>query len=580
MDFQIVARTGHPDFLDLPWHLPLAEWKSDRLVEVSRGISRHVVRFVGYGDAVYAIKELPEHLAEREYRLLRRLAEESIPVVEAVGVVSRNPEWARHGVAESERNALFITRHLKFSRPYRTLFASRGLPKLQIQLIDALAELLVRLHLGGFFWGDCSLSNALFRRDAGALAAYLVDAETGELHRQLSEGQRDHDLIVAEGNIAGELMDLEEARGDFSYLDPGESAQRLRARYDSLWCELTRQEIFGFHERYRVEARLRRLNELGFDVAEVKLLSTGEGYRLDLHPHVVEPGRHRRRLQMMTGVDVQENQARRLLNDIASFRAHLEHAEHGPVPEPVAGRRWLSEVFEPSIQAIPPDLRVKVEPAEVFHEILEHRWFLSEAAGRDVGLPTAVSAYVDGVLRPRLAGDDDLTADNSSYERPQEPFVDTTTTGGDGVLETRKRIALVAHDNKKKELREWARFNAGTLGHHEVYATGTTAKVLEQELGFKITKLQSGPLGGDQQIGAKISEGEIDFLVFFWDPLEAQPHDPDVKALLRMAVVWNIPTACNLSSADFMISSPLMSGPYKHIAPEYHNHLEREVEEG
>jgi len=146
----------------------------------------------------------------------------------------------------------------------------------------------------------------------------------------------------------------------------------------------------------------------------------------------------------------------------------------------------------------------------------------------------------------------------------------------DGRLQERKRIALVAHDNKKKELKDWAKFNRGTLARHEVFATGSTGKLLEKELGFKITSLQSGPLGGDQQIGAKISEGEIDFLVFFWDPLETQPHDPDVKALLRMAVVWNIPAACNRSSADFMISSPLMSGSYKHIAPDYDAYLGRE----
>jgi methylglyoxal synthase len=144
-------------------------------------------------------------------------------------------------------------------------------------------------------------------------------------------------------------------------------------------------------------------------------------------------------------------------------------------------------------------------------------------------------------------------------------------------LTKRKKIALVAHDNKKAELRDWARFNRGTLAEHDVSATGTTGQVLEKDLGFPVTKLQSGPLGGDQQIGAKISQREIDFLVFFWDPLEAQPHDPDVKALLRMAVVWNIPVACNRSSADFMISSPLMSGEYEHLTPDYDAYLTRKV---
>lgn len=140
----------------------------------------------------------------------------------------------------------------------------------------------------------------------------------------------------------------------------------------------------------------------------------------------------------------------------------------------------------------------------------------------------------------------------------------TTITMGD-----KKKIALVAHDNKKHDLVEWARFNRELLVHHELYATGTTGKLLEQELGIGIIKLQSGPLGGDQQIGAKIAEGSIDFLIFFWDPLEPLPHDPDVKALLRIAVVWNIPVACNRTSADFMISSPLMSGEYQRLVPDY-----------
>ena len=140
-----------------------------------------------------------------------------------------------------------------------------------------------------------------------------------------------------------------------------------------------------------------------------------------------------------------------------------------------------------------------------------------------------------------------------------------------------KKIALVAHDNKKPDLVEWARFNRDLLAHHDVYATGTTGELLERELGFPITKLLSGPLGGDQQIGAKIVSNEIDFLIFFWDPLEPMPHDPDVKALLRMAVVWNIPIACNRASADFMISSPLMDGEYDRLVPDYGDYVNRAV---
>jgi methylglyoxal synthase len=144
-------------------------------------------------------------------------------------------------------------------------------------------------------------------------------------------------------------------------------------------------------------------------------------------------------------------------------------------------------------------------------------------------------------------------------------------------MEHNKKIGLVAHDNKKRDLLDWARYNRTLLAHHAVYATGTTGAILERELGFKVVKLQSGPLGGDQQIGAKIADGEIDFVIFFWDPLEPMPHDPDVKALLRMAVVWNIPIACNRASADFMISSPLMDGEYHRLVPDYEAYQTRVI---
>ena len=391
---QLIARTGHPDFLDLPWEQPLAEWQSERLVEVVRGIHRHVVRFVEYetsgGPSLYALKELPPEIARREYRLLRALAAEEMPVVDAVGVVTE-----RGG----DLDAVLITRHLDYSLPFRTLFARGSVPDLRRRLLDAGAELLVRLHLGGFFWGDCSLSNTLFRRDAGALAAYLVDAETGELHPSLSEGQRRHDLLIAEENVAGELADVEAELGREGELDPEETAAELVERYTSLWEELTREESFADDSRYKIDDRLRRLNELGFDVDELELVAGDDGYRLRLNPRVVEPGHHRRRLHSLTGLMAQENQARRLLNDLARFRAELDRVSKRPVPETVAVHRWLSEVFEPAVAAVPGELWGKRDAAEVFHEALEHRWFLSQRADEDVGLMPAVEAYVQDVLR-------------------------------------------------------------------------------------------------------------------------------------------------------------------------------------
>ena len=388
---QLLARTGHPDFLDLPWEVPLEEWQSERLVDVVRGISRHVVRFVNYDGRLYALKELPAPLARREYVLLRALAAREMPVVEVVGIVGER--------SDGDLDAVLITRHLDYSLPFRKLFAGHELPDLRNRLLDAGADLLVRLHLAGFFWGDCSLSNTLFRRDAGALAAYLVDAETGELQPSLTEGQRRHDLGIAEENVYGELMDLEAELARPGELAPEQTAAELVGRYETLWDELTREQAFGSESRYVIHERLRRLNELGFDVDELELVAGDDGYRLRLNPHVVEPGHHRRRLHALTGLNAQENQARRLLNDLAGFRAHLDSDEGRPVPETVAVHRWLAEVFEPAIAAIPTELWGKRQAAEVFHEALEHRWFLSQAAGEDVGLMRAVAAYVEDVLR-------------------------------------------------------------------------------------------------------------------------------------------------------------------------------------
>ena len=389
--FHLVARAGQPTFLDLPWDAPLAQWQSKRLVEVMRGISRHVVRFVDYDGELFALKELPRRYAEREYRLLRRLEEEEMPVVEVVGVVTERA----HGL-----DAVLITRHLEYSIPYRALFSDGAPEDLRGTLICALSELIVRLHLAGFFWGDCSLSNTLFRRDAGELSAYLVDAETGELHPTLSRGQREHDVMLAEENVAGELLDVTaEAGGEVDDIDPFETAAELRRGYENLWDELTREEVFRPDESYKIEERLHRLNELGFDVEEIELDAVPNGFRMRLDPHLVEPGHHRRKLALLTGLTAQENQARRMLNDLYAYRALLEAQEGKPVPESVAAYRWRADVFEPAVNAVPPELRGRRQAAEVFHEILQHRWYMSEQQSTDAGLMASVRSYIHDVLK-------------------------------------------------------------------------------------------------------------------------------------------------------------------------------------
>jgi hypothetical protein len=385
MSYRIVARTGHPDFLDLPWEEPLEEWESDRFVEAARGIHRHVVRFVDYDGTLYALKELPPPLAQREYRLLRSLAEIGLPAVWPVGVVTD-----RSGSAE----AVLITRYLEYSLPYRLVLQREPLPAPLDLLLDAFAELLLRLHVTGFFWGDCSLSNTLFRRDAGLLSAYFLDAETAEQHDKLSDGQRLHDIEIARENVAGELLDLAAELGREDDGDPFELADDVVHRYEQLWAQLTAEEIFGPNERFRLQERLRELNALGFDVDEIELLRTDEGFRLTLHSQVVEPGHHRRRLLRLTGLLAQENQARRLLADLEAFRAELETEGRLPVSETALAGLWLTEVFEPTIAAIPQELWGKREAAELYHELLEHRWYLSEQQGRAVSRDEAVASYV------------------------------------------------------------------------------------------------------------------------------------------------------------------------------------------
>ena len=385
--------------LTLPWDLPLEDWKDDRLVEIrQRGLSRHIVRFVTDGGELYALKSIGEDLARREYRMLRGLADLAIPAVEVVGiVVDRGPDT----------DAILVTRFLDYATTYRSVFSCpRGGPPAD-RLLDALVELLVRLHLSGFFWGDCSLSNALFRADAGSLQAYLVDTETSERHPTLTDGQRALDLEIASERVCGELMDLQAGELLPEGVDPIEVSEELERRYRRLWFELTKEEILTpDDQRYRMADRLRRLNDLGFDADEVELIPTPEGTKLRVRTKVAELGQSSRQLFRQTGITAEEHQARRLLNDIASFRAYKEQLQGGSVSELLGAHRWLEEVYDPVVAAIPDELRGRLAPPEIFHEILEHRWYMSEAAGRDVGTTAAAQSYFATVLPtvPQPAG--------------------------------------------------------------------------------------------------------------------------------------------------------------------------------
>ena len=394
MRFQLTARTGHPDFLDLPWTQTLAAWDHDRIVEMPMGIHRHVVRTVQYEDRLYHLKELPRRYALREWRFLRHLKEEGVPVVDVVGVVT-----ARATDEGDRLEPVLITEHLEYSVPYRLLFQRQAHEELRELMLDALVHLLVRIHLNGFLWLDCSLSNTLFRRDAGRLSAYVVDTETGELHEALSDGQREYDLETAIEKCGGELLDLQASGILGPDVDPFVLGDELRTRYASLWAELTSDEVFADDERYRMHERLQRINELGYDVDELELVQDEPGVtRMVLKTSVLEPGRFQRLLRTLTGLEVQDHQARRLLNDVHSFGAWLEHEEGRSLPEIVVAHRWLERSFEPVIERIPEELRGRREPPELFHEVLAHWHHLSEVDGADVDLWAAADSYVADVL--------------------------------------------------------------------------------------------------------------------------------------------------------------------------------------
>jgi len=383
---QIVTKQGHPDFLDLPWDEPLAEWEHPRLVKMAHGISRHVVRFVRFDDRVYALKATGIVAAQREYRVLRDLRDEHLPVVEPVGVVSDAP---------NPGDGVLITRYLDYSLPYWYLLG-RGDASLADRLMDAGVVLLVRLHLEGVFWGDCSLSNILWRRDAGEMMAYLVDAETTERHDTIGDRMRTYDLEIAVENIAGGLFELQASGRIDDDIDPVAMAESLRRRYEELWGELTRVDEFDLDDRWRIEQRVRRINELGFDVEELSI--NRDGRTLSIKPVLIEEGHYARELRRRTGLDVQENQARRLLSDIDQHKAWLERRDRKTYPRAVATARWLAEVYEPAIDAIPDDLRSHLEPAEVFHQLLEHRYLMAERRGGEVRTREALDDYLSGVL--------------------------------------------------------------------------------------------------------------------------------------------------------------------------------------
>ncbi len=391
MRVQVARPSEHAGIAELPFRDRLESWNMPNVHNVL-GLHRHVVKLIEFPDVSYVVKELPDHLALREYRLLREIADAGLPTAEMVAVITDRTDPSGHAHGEG----MIVTRHLDYSLPYRSLLMGRGLeiPYLGDRVLDALVVLLVRTHLAGFFWGDCSLSNALFRRDAGALQAYIIDVETADQHDELTRGQREFDLMIATDNVAGGLLDLQAAGRLAPGIDPIEVALAIQDRYEALWTEIMFESTAPIGDIVPLQRRLDRLHELGFDVEELELVTNDDDVSVSFIPKVVEHGYHSERLNSLTGLVAGENQARRMLNDIQGYAAHL-HTESGrSVPFNVAAVRWLDQVFEPAIALIPTELLDRLEAAEIFHQLLEHRWYMTERTGTELPMDEVVSDYL------------------------------------------------------------------------------------------------------------------------------------------------------------------------------------------
>ncbi len=390
--------TGLPEEMStlsrLPWAVPLESWPEDATLTDMRGISRHVVRLVRPETAkesmIYAIKETVPEFANREYSLLRELNNRSAPCVEPVAVIMN-----RTDTKGEELPAALVTHYLPFSLPYRVILSEQITPHEITNMANALALLLVRLHLLGFWWGDCSLSNTLFRRDADQFAAYLVDAETGEFQSKLSDGQREHDLEIALFNVAAELDDLQIAGVLQKDLDPIRASEGVIKRYRRLWKALKEPQMLDPNDRHAVERAMRALQDLGFAVEEVEVSISGDKQELKFQPKLVAAGYHQQRLLELLGIQAEELQAKRLLASFDRFRGR-EAAPKPPIHD--SARRWLRDTYHHVMNQVPSELRDRVEQTQMFHEILEHRWYLGEKAGHDLGLDYATKDYIENIL--------------------------------------------------------------------------------------------------------------------------------------------------------------------------------------
>jgi hypothetical protein len=382
---QLLIRPGNPDFLDLPWDLAVEDWSHPRLVEMPTGIHRHPVAFVAYDEGVFVIKELPRRLAVNEYHVFRALEERTSRSAEPVGLVER--EWVD---PLQEQSAAVITRYVEHTFPYRHLVSGPGFGPRREQMLDAIAGLLVELHLSGCFWGDCSLSNLLYRYDAEAIESIMIDAETSRLHERLSDGQRAEDLEIMKLNLAGEMSDIAAMTGE--EIDRADLAlgEDVESRYTSLWAELTHELVITRDESYLIRERISSLNQLGFSVEDVHLIPTDEGSLVRMKVEVGGRTFHSQRLRQQTGIEASENQARVILSDLSYFLA--KHGANTASGKSVGTFKWLTTSYEPMVARIS-EIRPG-DPVQGYCDLLNHRFLLAQKRSRDVSNEEALADWV------------------------------------------------------------------------------------------------------------------------------------------------------------------------------------------
>jgi Domain of unknown function (DUF4032)/Lipopolysaccharide kinase (Kdo/WaaP) family len=393
---ELRLRTPTAGLLALPWDLPLGEWRRPDvpLRDIEVGPSRHLVRFVECDGALWAVKEMPPRIADKEYDVLGKLEDLDLPAVRRAGLVHQ----------PDTHTSLLLTRYLAGSWQYRRLFRrlQPDQPKHRARLFDAMANLLVELHRHGVFWGDCSLANTLFSRDGQVLQAWLVDAETSEVHPRLSDGQRRHDLEILVENVAAGMLDLAASLDRAPELEDTliDEAHDIPNRYQRLWDALHAEPVFDFTDRYRVEGTIRRLNDLGFVVEEVVLqpVSDTTPDRFRLNVAVGDRRYHARHLRELTGMNVGEGQARILLGDLHTYQAQLCREAGHDVDESTAAQLWVREVAMPAMHRAHDAIGNAGTAIQAYCDLLEIRWLLSERAGRDVGTERALAALAGDVI--------------------------------------------------------------------------------------------------------------------------------------------------------------------------------------